>query len=158
LYSTIHAYATYDNTSANPWNPNSPPQNVAAGEATEDEMMVIYYAYLNYQAGDENIVVDSTLLASMPDSFPSIVQTPQLYNPYPVPATRQDLNVQYFMPVAGNAVIELIDVNGKIVRTQAVSAYAGFNQLIFETSDLAAGSYVVRLSSGTTTRSKTIQL
>ena len=94
----------------------------------------------------------------MPDSFPSIVQTPQLYNPYPVPASGQELNVQYFMPAKGSVVVDLIDVNGKIVRTQSVSAYAGFNQVIFATSDLAAGSYVVRLTSGNTIRSKTIQL
>lgn len=158
VLSTLHAYATYDNTSSNPWNPSSPPQNVSAGEATTDEMMVIYYAYLNYQPGDENIIVDSTLLASMPDSFPSVVATPQLYSPYPVPAAGSELNVQYFMPVAGNAVIELIDATGKSVRVQSTAAYAGFNQVKFNTADLAAGTYVVKLTSGNYIRSKTIQL
>ncbi|MCC6726807.1 MAG: T9SS type A sorting domain-containing protein [Saprospiraceae bacterium] len=56
----LHGYATYDNTSNNPHNPNSPPQAIAVGEATTDEMMLFYLAYTGYQAGDENIVVDTS--------------------------------------------------------------------------------------------------
>jgi hypothetical protein len=54
----IHGEATYDNTAANPHNPNDPPQDVSAGEATTDEMMLIFFSYLPYLAGDENIVID----------------------------------------------------------------------------------------------------
>ncbi len=60
--STIRAFATYDNTSSNPNNPNNPPQNVNLGEQTTDEMMLVYFAYTAYQAGDENIIMDSSLL------------------------------------------------------------------------------------------------
>jgi hypothetical protein len=56
--STIHCSATYDNTSSNPDNPNSPPQVVTAGEATTEEMMLVFFSYTLYFNGDENIVVD----------------------------------------------------------------------------------------------------
>ena len=55
----LHGFAYYDNTTANPENPNSPPQDVRLGEATTDEMMLIYFGYLLYQAGDENIIIDT---------------------------------------------------------------------------------------------------
>jgi hypothetical protein len=56
--------ATYDNTTNNPHNPSNPPITVSAGENTKDEMMVAFIAYTTYQAGDENIILDSTLVTS----------------------------------------------------------------------------------------------
>lgn len=58
--STLYSTATYDNTSSNPYNPSNPPQNVSLGEATTDEMMIVYFAFLGYQPGDELIPVDTT--------------------------------------------------------------------------------------------------
>lgn len=58
--STLHSYATYDNTGGNPHNPNNPPLGVSLGEATTDEMMLTYFYWLPYVAGDENIVVDTS--------------------------------------------------------------------------------------------------
>ncbi len=55
---TLHGYATYDNTSNNPNNPNNPPQTVTAGEATGDEMMVFYVSFALYQSGDENLILN----------------------------------------------------------------------------------------------------
>lgn len=52
------AEATYDNTSNNPHNPSFPPQDVSAGEATTDEMFLIFFSYLIYQPGDENMVFE----------------------------------------------------------------------------------------------------
>ncbi|OWY23393.1 hypothetical protein C7N43_03295 [Sphingobacteriales bacterium UPWRP_1] len=57
--SVLKAEAVYDNTIANPHNPNNPPQPVSAGEATTDEMMLVFFTYLSYQTGDENIVLDT---------------------------------------------------------------------------------------------------
>ena len=50
----------YDNTFNNLNNPNSPPQDVSAGEATTDEMMLFYFSYLAFKPGDANIIIDST--------------------------------------------------------------------------------------------------
>lgn len=56
--STVHCTATFDNTSNNPDNPNNPPQLVTAGEATDEEMMLVFFSYTLYFNGDENIVID----------------------------------------------------------------------------------------------------
>ncbi len=62
--STLHAYATYDNTVNNPFQPSDPPKLVTQGEATTDEMMLVYFAYMTYQPNDEQIILDSTLLTT----------------------------------------------------------------------------------------------
>lgn len=56
---TIHGKGVYNNTVTNPHNPNNPPQDVGAGLNTSDEMFLIYFHYMDYMAGDENINVDS---------------------------------------------------------------------------------------------------
>lgn len=55
----------FDNTTNNPFNPNSPPQTVFAGTATENEMLFDSFMWLEYQAGDELIDIAS-LLANDP--------------------------------------------------------------------------------------------
>ncbi len=62
--STLKASAVYNNTSSNPENPNSPPKTVNLGEATTDEMMLVYFSFTTYQSGDENLILDSTLLTT----------------------------------------------------------------------------------------------
>ncbi len=57
--SQIHGVGIYDNTSNNPHNPNNPPIDIGAGLNTTDEMFLIYFHFMAYQAGDENINVDS---------------------------------------------------------------------------------------------------
>lgn len=157
--SMIYAQATYDNTVNNPNNPNNPTQDVSVGEATTDEMLVIYYAYLSYLPGDENIIIDSTLISGELEVFPSVVKTPQLYDPFPVPAMGNDLTVNYFLPVAAPVTVELLDANGKVVRVvQESRSGAGFNVATFSTKDLAAGTYVLRLTSDGVVRTKTIIL
>ena len=64
LWSEAH----YNNTSSNPNNPNSPPLPVAKGEGTTDEMMLVYFWYAGYQAGDENLIIDTTSLKNIASS------------------------------------------------------------------------------------------
>lgn len=53
--SVILAEAFYDNTSANPENPNHPPKDVTYGWNTTDEMMNLVMYYVKYRPGDEKI-------------------------------------------------------------------------------------------------------
>lgn len=55
---TLHCETVYDNTSDNPFNPNSPPDWVWLGEATTNEMMLYYFAWTYGFPADEGIVVD----------------------------------------------------------------------------------------------------
>lgn len=157
--STLYATAFYDNTVNNPYNPNNPPQEVQAGESTSDEMMSVYISYVAYQPGDENIVLDSTVVAGVPPVVAAVVQTPQLYTPYPVPAIGNELHVDYFLPVAGATTLELVDAQGRVVFVQnAARTGAGFNSATIETAGLASGSYILRLTSGGVVRTKSIIL
>ena len=54
----LHGEATYDNTTANPDNPNDPPAWVTLGEATTDEMMLFYFVWALGLPSDTNIVID----------------------------------------------------------------------------------------------------
>ncbi len=58
--SVIHLECTYDNTAANPFNPNSPPETVfSTGDMkSTDEMMTLMMIFLPYQKGDENISLE----------------------------------------------------------------------------------------------------
>ncbi|TAF33918.1 MAG: T9SS C-terminal target domain-containing protein [Cytophagales bacterium] len=53
--SKLYCKAVYDNTEANHHNPNSPPKDVRWGESTTEEMLLVYFSYVPYKAGDENI-------------------------------------------------------------------------------------------------------
>jgi len=57
--SQIHGIGIYDNTVNNPHNPNNPPINIGAGLNTTDEMFLIYFHFMAYQLGDENVNIDS---------------------------------------------------------------------------------------------------
>lgn len=66
---SLKATAFYDNTSNNPDNPSSPPQNVSAGEATTDEMMMVFISYLPYVNGDENLIIDKRIIPKGATTF-----------------------------------------------------------------------------------------
>ena len=113
--SKLHAYATYDNTTDNPHQPSDPPQNVVQGEATTDEMMLVYFAYMAYQPGDENIVLDSVLLST---GVPEIADNQSVRNmsvfPNPV---RDVLNVQFDLVEKTEPDFRIVDATGKIVHS-----------------------------------------
>lgn len=55
----IFGNATFDNTSNNPNNPNNPPKDVKGGTSSFDEMARARLIMTDYQAGDEDIILDS---------------------------------------------------------------------------------------------------
>jgi hypothetical protein len=60
----IFGEAFYDNTINNPYNPNNPPITVKEGPYTTDEMLMTFMAYTEYQPGDEDIIMDSSMIAT----------------------------------------------------------------------------------------------
>ncbi len=157
--STVYGFATYDNTSNNPNNPNNPPQDVSVGEATSDEMMLVYFSYLIYQNGDENLIIDSTLLDTVeqPNGIiapqNNIVSSAQLYEAQPNPANNLT-TFTYFLPESGAISFKLYDLNGRLVQEIEAPKNTGFNTVSFNTSTLQAGTYLYSLSSGGITRTK----
>lgn len=66
---TLKSEAVYDNTSSNPNNPSSPPQTVTLGEGTYDEMMLVFFAYLPYQANDQYLIIDKRIIPKGATTF-----------------------------------------------------------------------------------------
>ncbi|MEL6276906.1 MAG: hypothetical protein AAFU03_17535, partial [Bacteroidota bacterium] len=81
--SVMHVNAAYDNTTNNPFNPNSPPQTVTWGEGTTDEMYLVGMSYVPYQAGDEDIVIGGGVTTSTEEVFSSNLS--QFSPPFPNP-------------------------------------------------------------------------
>lgn len=147
--SVVHAEAVYDNTSNNPYNPNNPPQNVSAGEGTEDEMMLIYFNVSNYFPGDTNIIVDTVShLPHHPSCYAltglsETEKTGAMLRFYPNPSS-------YEVRLAGlnqDATVRLFDQRGKTAGIWSVSSEAN----LLKVQNLSSGLYYaqIRLKDGT---------
>ncbi|REJ83751.1 MAG: T9SS C-terminal target domain-containing protein [Bacteroidetes bacterium] len=156
---TLHSSATYDNTSANPHNPNNPPQNVSLGEATTDEMMLVYFASTLYQNGDEFIVQDSSSITGVQEmNVQGIINTIQLYDPYPNPA-RAEIRIQYLLPEHADVRISVIDMLGKIIWNSGMNkSVSGLHTETIPLHNLSKGHYIIRAESGGISRSKSFIL
>ena len=143
--STIYSKAFYDNTTNNPNNPSNPPKDVQLGEETTDEMMLTYFLYTNYQAGDENIVIDTSTPVDL--SVGSNYYKGQvLLQPYPNPATNE-LVVKYHFDQPDNITVDIVDIQGKTVKQLATNLRVnnGYTAEQYSVSDLPAGVYTLRM-------------
>jgi Copper type II ascorbate-dependent monooxygenase, N-terminal domain/Secretion system C-terminal sorting domain len=122
-FTKLHGFATYDNTSNNPHNPNSPPQVINVGEATTDEMMLFYFAYTGYLPGDENIIIDTASHTAHHlgcETHSTVSSTGELvqsldFRVFPNPAGDFFTLEKFF---DGNASLRLTDFSGKVVLSQ----------------------------------------
>jgi hypothetical protein len=134
----LHAEAFYDNTSANPDNPNNPPALVTAGEATTDEMMLSFFTYTYYLPGDENIAIDNSNLIDISEEVAPPPTTSSAFEIYPSPCHDQ-LTIIWKTPA--NTITEL-----------PLEIYNSNGQLIFKTtiteSNIAQKLSVYHLNSG----------
>ncbi len=112
----LHATAVYDNTVNNPHNPNNPPADIYEGEATTDEMMLVYFYFTAYQAGDQNIVIDTSTAVQTYNncSFALNVNTGNVPSNglyiYPNPAKN---NIKIYLPFNEPCVISIYTSEGK---------------------------------------------
>ncbi len=142
--SKVYASAFYDNTTNNPENPSSPPQDIFGGEQTTDEMMLVYYVFALYQPGDENIIIDSAAALNTATYY----RGQQIFSPYPNPASGQ-LVVKYYFENDDVADISLIDMSGRLVRTlaQNMRVKNGYHADSYQVNDVPAGTYLLQLKS-----------
>lgn len=142
--SEIHAFATYDNTSDNPFNPNFPPQTVTWGEGTADEMYYLPLLWLPYQTGDENIDLGGGTTNTEDELF-HFNQT-RLYPVAPNPA-KGVIKVGYTLSEAGPASHEVFDSQGRLAASLQPGrlTMAGEHILNWDTAPLAPGLYFVTL-------------
>ncbi|MBL7825733.1 MAG: T9SS type A sorting domain-containing protein, partial [Saprospiraceae bacterium] len=141
----LHAYAEYDNTPNNPFQPSDPPQTVTQGEATTDEMMLVYFAFTAYQPGDENIVLDSTLLSSSVGLEPSAEGIGGL-EVFPNPV-KDLLRFQFELTEVADYRVNIVDATGRIVFAQATKSAAapGLQREEIPVGALAPGVYFIEV-------------
>jgi len=153
----VHAFCTYDNTADNPNNPNDPPEWMSWGDLTSDEMFVMFFQYVNYLPGDENISL------SVPDENTHIVYlTDNLFPAYPNPARNgQEVTLGFHLHQSADIALDLFDVRGRMV-SELLSERpfaAGHHQHRFMLQGMAVGTYFYRMTSSTgLVRSHVIQV
>lgn len=133
--------ASYDNTSGNSQNPNSPPKAVSLGEATTDEMMLVYFWYVAYQNGDENIVIDTSSQKSLVASVPRLIRDG--WKAWPVP-TGNELHISTAQAFVANG-LQVIAADGRKVNCPWKTESGG---VVVNTESLAPGMYQACLNTG----------
>jgi hypothetical protein len=112
--SQIVGTATYDNTSGNPHNPNTPPQTICGGFNTTDEMFVIYYLYTMYQNGDENLDLDSLMQSGLASIGDLNFENQNTVSIYPNPAKNEfTINSKRLSKEIGH--INIYSLDGKLI-------------------------------------------
>lgn len=149
----LYGEATYDNTVGNPNNPNNPPQQVTVGEATTDEMMVIYFSYLFYNNGDENIVIDNSTSIEHYNNcqYNSVTEVEETtdenyFTVFPNPAANS-LNISCKKLFADNTLLIIYDALGREVESLQIPASANANNANITISHLPSGIYSLQLKS-----------
>ncbi len=111
--SQIHGIGIYDNTTGNPHNPNNPPIDISAGLNTADEMFLIYYHFMAYQQGDENINVDSLISIFLSDKSNNIINSDVKI--YPNPFT-ENTTINFMLNNSAYTSLYIYDIQGRVVK------------------------------------------
>lgn len=143
---TLYADSYYDNTSNNDNNPNNPPKAVSLGEATTDEMMLVYFTFTSYQKGDENIVIDSTTSTTGIDGY-LVESGGDKISIYPNPANNY-IQVNTKDLPSGNYQIQVYDITGKCLIDEKRSIL-GNSVFSINTEFLIQGNYMLKISNDT---------
>lgn len=140
--SVLHSRSVFDNTSSNLSNPNNPPQTVYAGLSTTDEMMLVYFTYTPYMAGDELIVIDTSSSIATYDNceIGTLVGTSGDEGirssawPNPMQGTLR------LTQLPSGIIARITDLDGRVIRTQAGQAQE------MDVTDLPTGIYLLILA------------
>jgi hypothetical protein len=141
---TIHVYATYDNTANNPSNPNNPPAFVSWGEKTTDEMLFLPINFVPYFPGDENIVFEEeTTSVEDPDiQFVQHYLGPVVPNP-----ANENAYLNFVLEQPDHITLRVLDMQGHVVKTIASDEWtlAGAHTRSIELNQWPSGTYFVQL-------------
>ena len=138
----IRSEVVYDNTENNPENPSSPPKTVRWGEATTDEMILTYFAYVWYQDGDENIRLDepTTNVHEEPTPHNQVRISPNPASTYTV--------VRFTLDATASTRIRIVGLNGQTIATHQLGMVSGNQSFPLNVTALPSGRYEVVIESG----------
>jgi hypothetical protein len=136
----IYAEGTFVNTSQNPDNPNNPPKEIVAGTSTLTEMMQVFFCWMPYQKGDENIVLGTTPLPPMDYATSCAL--------YPNPGiSGGEINI-VLDPIEPFRSMSLYTINGKQIMTYEPGYIT--NTANVKIPDLPNGVYIIEVSNAST--------
>lgn len=146
-HSVLHYEADYDNTVDNPLNPNHPPEIMRWGESTVDEMLLCYYFWLPYRAGDESMSLETTTSVHDRSGMTSLTAT---CAPNPVSET---MRITVALPSPTALRMDIVDAIGSNVRTITDGSIftEGLHHVPVDVKGLNGGAYFVRISTATST-------
>jgi hypothetical protein len=120
-------------------------------------MMMVFFLFANYQAGDEQIVMDSSIAVGVNGTEP-YYKGVDLLQPYPAPANDQ-LIVKYHLEAAAPGSLQLVNMAGQtVLRTDREQFHAGYTATPLDVSTLPAGQYLLRLITGAEIKTRTVSI
>ncbi len=154
----IHAYATYDNTSNNPLNPNNPPKTVTWGEKTTDEMYYLPLSFVLYQPGDENVIFNDNTVATNGPKF--VKASDKLFPISPNPIKNDPIQLAYRLYSNSQVRISLLDMNGREIMEliNEKNQMPGEHIVTASIQNVPSGQYLVQLQTSNSQSSQTIQV
>ncbi len=111
--SKMKGVGVYNNTSSNPHNPNNPPQWVFPGENTADEMFLVYFHFMAYQAGDELYDIEQLMYAGLQE----LPEDNSGLKAYPNPSSGEFYLELKNHSTAKDLQIRIYDTQGKLIRS-----------------------------------------
>ncbi len=147
--SKLYYEATYDNTTANPYNPNTPPKTVKWGFSTMEEMYLCYIFSMDYEAGDENISQE-TITAANEEQEHTELSPINVRGIFPQPVSNTATSqIQFTLFSNQNISIDVADMKGQIVSSQSFGQLpVGEHSLALPEDINASGAYVCRIHVG----------
>ncbi len=124
----LYGNAVYDNTTNNHDNPNNPPVDVTAGLNTTDEMFLVYFHFLPYQNGDENLDLDSLSQEFYALQIPEN-KVGSKVKVYPNPF-KDKVNIQVDLKKTSTVSLYIYDISGKVIAKVADRALLPSGQQI----------------------------
>jgi hypothetical protein len=108
-------------------------------------MLVVYFTFMGFQTGDENLVLDSTLLSSNLPFIPENEAFSQLkINPNPA---HKQIEISYKVLNKTDLEINLTDINGRVFRFLGLKKdiNPGIYREILSIGDLPDGLYFLQI-------------
>ena len=143
----LFAKTVYDNTAENHHNPFSPPQDIPAGEATTEEMLLVYFTYMAYQPGDEDLVLyDSTIYTATHQ--PNAVSAGLAVSCVPNPAASTVQIVCELTDELDLLRLEILNANGQLIEQRSITNLQTSSRQVLDcnVANYANGTYFARLT------------
>ncbi|NQX92962.1 MAG: T9SS type A sorting domain-containing protein [Flavobacteriales bacterium] len=139
--STLHAEGSFDNSEDNSHNPNDPPIWVYPGLNTSDEMFLVYFHFLPYVEGDEDLDIEElTTLTTSVEDFED--ETAEILSVFPNPST-DEVQFEFDLTYTSTVSLYVYDSQGQLVEKilDRATVSTGKNPVRWNHEEIPAGIY-----------------